>query len=362
MSEQDDRADDRRQPRADVEELVERVGVEERAGEEAADDGADDADDRRDDEAARVVPGSSALAIAPQIRPRMMNAMIPMEPPFWLALACRRACVRPRCAKRAGLRLESGANRPEGESMEERFAELKERLADDPRSPSRARDALLGSDGDDAAGRGAVRAAQADDALHARPREVRRRRDRRAARRARAVAGAARLRLRRGVACPPARAATGTRRAASAPSSPREMTRAAAEGHDIWAKAREESDYSQFLPHLEHSVELKRRYIDVLRRLRRAVRRPARRLRAGDEDGRGTRRLRRAEAGARAADRRGRLGRGRRRVHGRPVADGRAARVLARDHRAVRLRPAASRGSTGPCIRSPPAPAPRTSA
>jgi len=41
-----------------------------------------------------------------------------------------------------------------------------------------------------------------------------------------------------------------------------EMVRAAAEGHDIWAKAREENDYSQFLPHLEHAVELKRRYID----------------------------------------------------------------------------------------------------
>jgi carboxypeptidase Taq len=41
-----------------------------------------------------------------------------------------------------------------------------------------------------------------------------------------------------------------------------ELTRAAAEGHEIWAKARQESDFSQFLPHLEHSVELKRRYID----------------------------------------------------------------------------------------------------
>ena len=41
-----------------------------------------------------------------------------------------------------------------------------------------------------------------------------------------------------------------------------DMVRAAAEGHEIWSKAREESDFSQFLPHLEHAVELRRRYID----------------------------------------------------------------------------------------------------
>jgi carboxypeptidase Taq len=41
-----------------------------------------------------------------------------------------------------------------------------------------------------------------------------------------------------------------------------EIIRATSEGHDIWAKARQESDYAQFLPHLEHSLELKRRYIE----------------------------------------------------------------------------------------------------
>ena len=41
-----------------------------------------------------------------------------------------------------------------------------------------------------------------------------------------------------------------------------EMVGAAADGHDVWAKAREESDFSQFLPTLERAVELKRRYID----------------------------------------------------------------------------------------------------
>ena len=44
-SEQDDRADDRGQPAADVPELVHRIGVESAAGEEAAEDRADDADD-----------------------------------------------------------------------------------------------------------------------------------------------------------------------------------------------------------------------------------------------------------------------------------------------------------------------------
>src|SRR5688572_22842074 len=41
-----------------------------------------------------------------------------------------------------------------------------------------------------------------------------------------------------------------------------EIIRSTAEGHDIWAKARQESDYSQFLPHLEHALDLKRRYIE----------------------------------------------------------------------------------------------------
>ena len=41
-----------------------------------------------------------------------------------------------------------------------------------------------------------------------------------------------------------------------------EMVMAAAEGHDIWAKAREEDDYASFMPHLEKTIELKRRYVD----------------------------------------------------------------------------------------------------
>jgi carboxypeptidase Taq len=41
-----------------------------------------------------------------------------------------------------------------------------------------------------------------------------------------------------------------------------EMTGAAADAHDVWAKARAENDYSLFLPHLERAVELKRRYVE----------------------------------------------------------------------------------------------------
>ena len=41
-----------------------------------------------------------------------------------------------------------------------------------------------------------------------------------------------------------------------------EMTGAAADAHDVWAKAREDNDYALFLPHLERAVELKRRYVD----------------------------------------------------------------------------------------------------
>jgi carboxypeptidase Taq len=41
-----------------------------------------------------------------------------------------------------------------------------------------------------------------------------------------------------------------------------EMVGAGAEAHDVWAKAREENDYATFLPHLERALDLKRRYID----------------------------------------------------------------------------------------------------
>ena len=40
-----------------------------------------------------------------------------------------------------------------------------------------------------------------------------------------------------------------------------EMTRAAAQARPIWVKARAESSFEQFLPALEHNVELRRQYV-----------------------------------------------------------------------------------------------------
>ena len=41
-----------------------------------------------------------------------------------------------------------------------------------------------------------------------------------------------------------------------------EMARAAAEGRAVWVKAKAESDFTSFLPVLEHTVDLKLRYVD----------------------------------------------------------------------------------------------------
>src|SRR5690348_11728714 len=41
-----------------------------------------------------------------------------------------------------------------------------------------------------------------------------------------------------------------------------ELTRSASLAEHAWAEARENSDFSAFLPHLEHNVELRRRYAD----------------------------------------------------------------------------------------------------
>ncbi len=41
-----------------------------------------------------------------------------------------------------------------------------------------------------------------------------------------------------------------------------ELARAASEGHEVWLKARAESDFAQFLPALQRNVELKHRYIE----------------------------------------------------------------------------------------------------
>ena len=59
-----------------------------------------------------------------------------------------------------------------------------------------------------------------------------------------------------------------------------EMTRAASEAAPVWVEAKATSDFELFLPVLERNVELRRRYIDCFEPQRRAVRHPARRLRA----------------------------------------------------------------------------------
>jgi carboxypeptidase Taq len=46
------------------------------------------------------------------------------------------------------------------------------------------------------------------------------------------------------------------------PSLTAELARAASHGHEVWRKARAESDFAQFLPALERNLELKRRYVD----------------------------------------------------------------------------------------------------
>jgi carboxypeptidase Taq len=41
-----------------------------------------------------------------------------------------------------------------------------------------------------------------------------------------------------------------------------EMTRAGSQGHIVWVEAREQNDFSSFLPALERNLELKRRYVE----------------------------------------------------------------------------------------------------
>jgi hypothetical protein len=67
---QDDRADDCRQPGADVEELIERVRVEKRSRKEASEHSANDPYQRGDDDPARIVTRRIAFASAPARAPR----------------------------------------------------------------------------------------------------------------------------------------------------------------------------------------------------------------------------------------------------------------------------------------------------
>src|SRR5829696_2124123 len=63
---QDDRADDRREPGRDVEEVVQWVGVEESAGKESTEESANDADDGGNDESAWVIPRKQRLRDRPR--------------------------------------------------------------------------------------------------------------------------------------------------------------------------------------------------------------------------------------------------------------------------------------------------------
>ena len=44
------------------------------------------------------------------------------------------------------------------------------------------------------------------------------------------------------------------------------MVRTAAESYSVWVEARRESDFARFLPWLEQTLELKRRYIECMAR------------------------------------------------------------------------------------------------
>ena len=128
--------------------------------------------------------------------------------------------------------------------------------------------------------------------------------------------------------------------------------------------ARGEGDVE--LRHLPAAARAQRRAAAPLRRVlredRRAVRHPARRLRAGDEDGGGHAHLRRDQARARPPDRRSAQPRGRRLVPRQRLPDRRAGRARLRGRRHVRPSARTRGASTRPSIRSRPAPASTTSA
>ena len=141
------------------------------------------------------------------------------------------------------------------------------------------------------------------DHLEGRPRAGRLGGARRAARGAPAVRGEPRLRLRRGQpdpGCAP-RPREGGQRPGRAP---RGEARASAEAFPVWVEARAD-ERLRALPSLPRAQCRASPRVRILLRGRRALRRSARRLRAGDEDGRGARGLRAPAGRARPAHRRG---------------------------------------------------------
>src|SRR5215203_7517370 len=65
QEQKDDRADDRPEPGAEIEELVDRVTEAERLGDQAADESPCNADQGSNDEAARIVAGKKRLCDQP---------------------------------------------------------------------------------------------------------------------------------------------------------------------------------------------------------------------------------------------------------------------------------------------------------
>ncbi len=114
------------------------------------------------------------------------------------------------------------------------------------------------------------------------------------------------------------------------------MAKLSSEAQEVWAKARQDDDYAAFRPYLDRTLELKRRYVACFE----PYDDPYDPLLDDYEPGMRTPEVREifealkealvpliAEVGSNHE----------RRLHARPVPGGRAARVVARDHRALRL-------------------------
>ena len=82
-----------------------------------------------------------------------------------------------------------------------------------------------------------------------------------------------------------------------------ELTKAASEGMEAWVVARERERLRRLPPVARPPARAQARVHRLLRARRRSVRHPPRRLRARDDDGRGSGRLRPAQERARPADR-----------------------------------------------------------
>ena len=145
--------------------------------------------------------------------------------------------------------------------MSDALAQLENRLAKITDLERISRVLLVGSADDDAARPAPITAPSIFDASAPRPRAADRPRDGSPARRASATRGVAGARLRRR-GSHPRRPATDEKSCRVPTELRAEMTRAAAEARPVWVKARAESNFELFLPALERTFELRRRYVD----------------------------------------------------------------------------------------------------